>query len=89
MQKREKQSGRIAGSFVARRSGNSLSLTIPADAEVKEGAEYVLEILDDGTLKYKPQQKNIWHTEKAQNYDFRSDLKKINYAEEKRFGKEI
>ena len=43
---------RVLGRFTTRRSGNSLSLTVPADAGVNEGQEYLLLVDDEGTLKY-------------------------------------
>lgn len=85
----KKASGHVAGNFITRKSGNSLSLTVPSDAGIPEGKEYVLTIMEDGTLAYRPQRQNPWNTKEAQNYDFRADLKKINFAEERKMGKEI
>ena len=45
--------------------------------------------LDDGMLNHQPQRENIWHTKVAEDYDFRDDLKKINFADEDRIGNEL
>lgn len=87
--KKNQHTGHVAGNFVTRKSGNSLSLTVPSDAGIPEGKEYVLTIMEDGTLAYRPQRQNPWHTSAAKDYDFRSDLHKINFSEEKRMGREL
>ena len=55
----KKASGHVAGNFITRKSGNSLSLTVPSDAGIPEGKEYVLTIMEDGTLAYRPQRQNV------------------------------
>lgn len=88
-EKVEKQ-GKIIGRFVARKSGNSLSLTIPAEVGVEAGKEFVLVAQDDGSLLYEPQHVNPWHTKAAKDYDFRGDLDKMgNVFEETRMGREL
>lgn len=89
VEKVEKQ-GKIIGRFVARKSGNSLSLTIPAEVGVEAGKEFVLVAQDDGSLLYEPQHVNPWHTKAAKDYDFRGDLDKMgNVFEEPRMGREL
>ena len=81
---------KIIGRFVARKSGNALSLTIPAEVGVEAGEEFVLIVQDDGALLYKPQHVNPWHTKAAKDYNFRADLDKMdNIFEEPRMGREL
>lgn len=88
--KTKKESDRILGRFTTRRSGNSLSLTVPADAGVNEGQEYLLVIADDGTLKYEPQRINPWHTKAIKKIDFAAMKKDIGIvSEEPSKGREI
>lgn len=78
------------GSFTVKRTGNLLSLPIPAEAGVTEGQEYLLSIAKDGTLQYKPQRMNPWHTEGIRKIDFAAMKKNIGVAsEEPSRGKEI
>lgn len=81
---------RVLGRFTTRRSGNSLSLTVPADAGVNEGQEYLLLVDDDGTLKYEPQRINPWHTKAIQKIDFEAMKREIGIvSEEPSRGKEV
>lgn len=50
MAEKSAKTGKIIGRFVARKSGNSLSLTIPSEAGVEAGKEFVLVVQDDGSL---------------------------------------
>ncbi|ETY73016.1 AbrB/MazE/SpoVT family DNA-binding domain-containing protein [Lactiplantibacillus fabifermentans] len=90
MTEKSTNAGKIIGRFVARKSGNSLSLTIPAEVGVEAGEEFVLVAQDDGSLLYKYQHVNPWHTKAAKDYDFRADLDKMgNIFEEPRIGQEL
>lgn len=50
MAEKSAKTGKIIGRFVARKSGNSLSLTIPSEAGVEAGKEFVLVVQVDGSL---------------------------------------
>ncbi|MDG3062120.1 hypothetical protein KTT66_07960 [Lacticaseibacillus casei] len=78
------------GSFTVKRTGNLLSLPIPAEAGVTEGQEYLLFVTEDGTLRYEPQRMNPWHTETIRKINFAAMKKNIGIAsEEPSRGKEI
>ncbi|QUS97945.1 hypothetical protein [Lacticaseibacillus paracasei] len=86
----KKRHDRVLGRFTTRRSGNSLSLTVPADAGVNEGQEYLLLVDDEGTLKYEPQRINPWHTKAIQKIDFDAMKREIGIvSEEPSRGKEV
>ncbi|WP_054680039.1 AbrB/MazE/SpoVT family DNA-binding domain-containing protein [Lacticaseibacillus sharpeae] len=79
----------VLGTFTVRRTGNSLSVTLPSSAGLKEGTQVVLTKNADGKLVYTPQRVNPWYTEAA-NYDFRADLDKLDYdVDGSKRGKEL
>lgn len=80
---------RVLGEFITRRSGNSISLTVPASAGIPEGKKYVLLITDEGNLEYRAVHNNPWLDGDYANIDFRSELAKNgDYGLEKPVGKE-
>ncbi|WP_035181146.1 hypothetical protein [Lentilactobacillus farraginis] len=80
---------RVLGEFTTRRSGNSLSLTVPASAGIPEGKKYVLVLTDNGNLEYRAVHNNPWLDGDYADIDFRAELSKNgNYGLEKPVGKE-
>lgn len=78
------------GLFTVKRTGNLLSLPIPAEAGVPEGQEYLLSVTEDGTLRYEPQRMNPWHKEAIQKIDFAAMKKEMNVvSEEPKKGNDI
>lgn len=67
--------------YKIKKQGNSLTISINKDAEIKEGQLYSLEINSAGQLIYTPVESptNIWDTEEAQNHNFQKDLKEIGF----------
>ncbi|MBE7387588.1 AbrB/MazE/SpoVT family DNA-binding domain-containing protein [Ligilactobacillus salivarius] len=65
------------GMFTVRKTGNSLSLTIPKELDVISGDIYML-TEKDGTLVYTPQRNNNpWTNGKYDYYDFKKDLAEV------------
>lgn len=59
-----------------RKSGNSLILTVPADLKDKVGRRYTVNKRSDGSIIYKPVEKqNIFDNPDWLNYDYQKDLK--------------
>lgn len=48
------EKGVILGKVKSRKSGHSISLTVPANANPKEGIWYTAAYYSDGTLVYRP-----------------------------------
>lgn len=63
----------------ARKQGNSLMITVPADFKVKENAEYQPVMDSNGILSFIPTHKNIF--EQNPDYDFQAALKEMNLAD--------
>ena len=84
---KEKNNSQSYGNFIVRKTGNSLSLTIPKKANIAEGTEFQLSINSAGQLVFTPEKKhvNIWHTDKAKNHDFEADKKIVGTPDD--FGK--
>lgn len=81
--------GRVLGKFTIHRSGNSLSLTVPASAGVPEGKKYILVLTDDGNLEYRAIHNNPWLDGDYADIDFRAELAKNgNCGLEKSVGNE-
>lgn len=84
-----KNKERVLGEFVTRRSGNSLSLTVPADAGIPEGKKYVLVVTGDDTLEYRAIHSNPWLDGTYSDINFRAELADTgNYGLEKPIGKQ-
>ncbi len=80
---------RVLGEFVTRRSGNLLSLTVPADAGIPEGKKYVLVMTGNDTLEYRAVHDNPWLDGTYADIDFQAELADTgNYGLEKPVGKE-
>lgn len=80
---------RILGEFTTRRTGNSLSLTVPAGSGVLGGQKYLLVMEADGTLVYKPQNDNPWLNGDYRDIDFRAEMADVgNFGVENPIGKE-
>lgn len=87
--------GVFAGEVKTRKTGNSISLTVPKTAKPKDGIQYNTIVFQDGTIVYKPipqsqEDKNPWLDGEYDHYDFRDALDHgLNYSDEKRIGKEL
>ena len=80
---------RVLGEFTARKTGNSLSLTVPVGSGVSEGQKYLLVMEADGTLIYKAQGDNPWLNGDYRDIDFRAEMADVgNYGVEVPVGKE-
>lgn len=65
------------GTFTVRKTGNSLSLTIPKELGVVSGDIYLL-TENDGTLVYTPQKNdNPWTNGEYDYYNFKKDLEEV------------
>ncbi|MFD0898238.1 type II toxin-antitoxin system PemI/MazE family antitoxin [Loigolactobacillus binensis] len=62
------------GLFSTRKTGNSLTLTVPRTSGVSAGQEFELIKEDDGTLCYRPRNENPWSDGLLSDHDFRNDL---------------
>lgn len=68
---------RVLGEFTTRKTGNSLSLTVPVSSGVPEGQKYLLTVEEDGTLIYKAQNTNPWLNGDLSDIDFQSEMKDV------------
>ena len=65
------------GTFTVRKTGNSLSLTIPKELGVVSEDIYML-TENDGTLVYTPQKNdNPWTSGEYDYYNFKKDLEEV------------
>ncbi|ANZ61125.1 hypothetical protein AYR62_10545 [Secundilactobacillus paracollinoides] len=84
-----KSTEKILGEFATRRTGNSLTLTVPKSAGVPEGKKFILVSKDDDTLEYRAAKDNPWLDGTYSDIDFRSELDRVgNYGLESPIGKE-
>ncbi|WP_125582232.1 hypothetical protein [Levilactobacillus cerevisiae] len=80
---------RVLGEFTTRKTGNSLSLTVPVGSGISEGQRYLLMMEEDGTLIYKVQDDNPWLNGDYSDIDFRAEMDDVgNYGVERPVGKE-
>ncbi|WDF82830.1 hypothetical protein PQ472_00900 [Lacticaseibacillus pabuli] len=81
-----------AGTFTVGRVGNSLKVTIPTSAHIREGEQLTLYLEANGTLVYRPKKRHvsIWDTDFVNHYDFDADKKAIGTSDDvKHVGKEL
>lgn len=80
---------RFFGEFTIRKTGNSISLTVPVGSGVPEGQKYLLMVEEDGALIYKTQNTNSWLNGDFSDVDFQSEMKDIgNFDSGEPVGKE-
>ncbi|KRM40422.1 hypothetical protein FD47_GL002826 [Lentilactobacillus parafarraginis DSM 18390 = JCM 14109] len=85
----KKRSERVLGEFSTRKTGNSLTLTVPKAAGVPAGKRFVLVAKDDGTLEYRAVHGNPWLDGEYDDIDFRAELNDVgNYGQQSPIGKE-
>lgn len=70
---------RVLGEFTTRKTGNSLSLTVPVSAGIAEGQKYLLVLEEDGTLIYKAQDDNPWLNGEFKDIDFQAELDDVGH----------
>jgi len=84
-----KDNARVLGEFSARKTGNSLVITIPQSAGVSEGKKFTLLVKNDGSLEYRSSDNNPWLNGYYDDIDFRADIDKVgNYGFDIPQGKE-
>ncbi|WEV39669.1 hypothetical protein OZX56_00760 [Lactobacillus sp. ESL0684] len=76
------------GNIIARKTGNSVSLTIPAKAKVKVGQKFKLVQEDSDTLIYKAIDANPWFNGDYDNVDFRKEMSDVGNPDTMQVGKE-
>ncbi|WP_040537112.1 hypothetical protein [Schleiferilactobacillus shenzhenensis] len=83
----------VGGEVKSRRTGHSISLTVPKAVKPKDGVVYTTFALPDGTLVYRPKAVNTdnpWLDGEYDHYDFEDALDDgLNYSNEQRVGKEL
>ncbi|GHP13302.1 hypothetical protein YK48G_07270 [Lentilactobacillus fungorum] len=85
----KKSTERVLGEFATRRTGNSLTLTVPKSAGIPAGKRFVLIIKEDGTLEYRAAKDNPWLDGEYADIDFKAELNDVgNYGQEPPIGKE-
>jgi hypothetical protein len=81
---------KILGTFTVGKVGNSLKVTIPAGAGIKNGSKVIASITDNGELVYTTEKKhvNIWHTDFVKSDEFKRDKEIIGELQGTPVGKE-
>lgn len=81
------------GTYKVRKSGNSVSVTLPVELGFLTGEMIEIGQVDKDTLilKREKQESNPWKSGKYDNVDFRKEIENIgfNLDEERRFGREL
>lgn len=87
--------GVFVGRVKTRKTGNSISLTVPKAAKLRDGVQYNTFVFPDGTIVYKPKlrsqgDESPWENGEYDHYDFREALSHgLDYSDEKRVGREL
>jgi len=68
----------VIGEFETRKIGNSLVLTVPKKAGIGERKKYLLVKKVDGSLEYRPVEKNPWLAGEYADIDFETLNKDLN-----------
>lgn len=87
----------FAGEVKTRKTGNSISLTVPKTVKPRDGVQYTTIVFPDGTIVYKPNpqpepeaDKNPWLDGEYDHYDFKDALDHgMDYSDEDRTGREL
>lgn len=84
-----KKTERVLGEFSTRKTGNSLTLTVPQTAGIPAGKRFVLVAKDDDTLEYRAVKDNAWLDGELADINFQTELEDVgNYGDESPMGKE-
>ncbi|MFC6207215.1 hypothetical protein ACFP1G_06955 [Levilactobacillus tongjiangensis] len=79
----------IIGEFETRKIGNSLVLTVPKKAGIGEREKYLLVKKVDGSLEYRPVEKNPWLAGEYADIDFEALNKDLSgFANDSSTGQE-
>ncbi|MDF7639937.1 hypothetical protein PT285_11045 [Lactobacillus sp. ESL0791] len=76
------------GMVVARKTGNSVSLTVPAKLGIKQGQQFSLTQEGNNTLVYKAIDSNPWFNGDYDDVDFQEEMKKVGNPDTMQVGKE-
>lgn len=80
---------RILGEFKTRKTGNTLTLTVPSSAGKSAGEKFLLVAKPNGTLEYRSVQANPWLDGKYDDIDFQKELNDVgNFGLDEDYGKE-
>jgi antitoxin component of MazEF toxin-antitoxin module len=90
MDTKKKNERKELGTFTAGKVGNSIKITIPADANVKAGTLLEAYLEPDGRLVYQPKtNENFWDSDFVNSHNFEHDKEIIGELQGTSVGKEV